>query len=99
MKSLRLSEAEIGFLCGRVQIETRENSFSRFTGKRKILELNIVISANINLPIAVILSPHLSLYDLQKPRYDFRQGTATCHKKGVAHRQNLQYGQKLTKFF
>ena len=35
------------------------------------LELRVVISANINSTIAVILSPNLSLYDLQKPRYDF----------------------------
>ena len=35
------------------------------------LELRFIISANINLYIAVILSPNLSLYDLQKPRYDF----------------------------
>ena len=35
------------------------------------LELRVVISANIKSTIAVILSPNLSLYDLQKPRYDF----------------------------
>ena len=35
------------------------------------LELRIVISANINSTIAVILSPNSSLYDLQKPRYNF----------------------------
>ena len=35
------------------------------------LELRVIISANINLPIAVILKKKLSLYDLQKPRYDF----------------------------
>ena len=33
------------------------------------LELRVIISANINSTIAVILSPNLSLYDLQKPRY------------------------------
>ena len=38
--------------------------FSRFTLKRKALELNDVISAQINLHIAVILSPKSSLYDL-----------------------------------
>ena len=76
MKFLRPSEAEIDLFQGHAQIASRENSFSRFTGKRKALELNFVISANINLPIAVILSPYLSLYDLQKPRYDFRQGSA-----------------------
>ena len=46
-------------------------SFWRFTGKRMGLELRVVISANINLTIAVILSLNLSLYELQKPRYDF----------------------------
>ena len=35
------------------------------------LELRVVISANIKSTIAVILSPNLSLYDHQKPRYDF----------------------------
>ena len=35
------------------------------------LELRVVISANIKSTIAVILSPNLSRYDLQKPRYDF----------------------------
>jgi len=35
------------------------------------LELKVVISANINSTIAVILSPNSSLYDLQKPRYKF----------------------------
>ena len=34
------------------------------------LELSVVISANINSTIAVILSPKSSLYGLQKPRYD-----------------------------
>ena len=35
------------------------------------LELRVVISANINSTIAVILSTNLSLYDLQRPKYDF----------------------------
>ena len=39
--------------------------------KRKVLELRVAISANINSGIAVILSPKWGLYDLQKPRYDF----------------------------
>ena len=41
------------------------------------LEVRFIISANINLYIAVILSPNLSLYDLQKPRYDFSIFTLT----------------------
>ena len=39
------------------------------------LELRVVISANIKSTIAVILSPSSSLYDLQKPRYDFTRFT------------------------
>ena len=54
-------------------IAIAENGFSRFTQKRKVIELNNVISAQINLHIAVILSPKTSLYDLQKLNYDFRQ--------------------------
>ena len=46
-------------------------SFSQFTRKRKVLELSVGISANINLHIAVILSPNSSLYDLQRPRYRY----------------------------
>ena len=45
-----------------------ENGFSRFTQKRKVVlvELRVVISANINSFTAVILSQKWSLYDLQK---------------------------------
>ena len=46
--------------------------FSQINRKWQVLELKFVISANINLYIAVILSPKTSLYDLQKRRYDFR---------------------------
>ena len=44
------------------------------------LELRVVISANINSTIAVILSPNLSLYDLQKPRYIYGVIAATPKK-------------------
>ena len=54
MESLRPSEAELEILV----IASCENSFSQFTGKRKILELRVVISANINLGVAVIVSPN-----------------------------------------
>ena len=45
------------------------------------LELRVIISANINLPIAVILKKKLSLYDLQKPRYDFSLFAIACAAK------------------
>ena len=64
MESLRPSEAELEFSV----IASCENSFSRFTRKRKVLELRVVISANINSGIAVILSSKWGLYDLQKLR-------------------------------
>ena len=38
----------------------------------------------LNLPIAVILKKKLSLYDLQKPRYEYGHFAATPKKKGVA---------------
>jgi len=58
MEFIRPSEAELEILI----IALCENSFSRFTRKRKVLELRVVISANINLGIAVILSLKWSLY-------------------------------------
>ena len=48
------------------------------------LELKVVISANINSTIAVILQKKLSLYDLQKPRYIYGEIAATP-KKGRGH--------------
>ena len=45
------------------------------------LELRVIISANINSTIAVILSPNLSLYDLQKPRYIYGIIAATPQKR------------------
>ena len=64
MEFLRPSEAELEFSV----IASCENSFSRITQKRKVLQLRVVISANINSGIAVILSLKWSLYDLQKLR-------------------------------
>ena len=52
--------------------------------KLKGLELRVVISANINSTIANILSPNLTLYDLQKPIYAYGQIAATP-KKGRGH--------------
>ena len=43
--------------------------FFRLSQKVKVLELRVVISANINMHIPVILSLKPSLYDLQKLRY------------------------------
>ena len=48
------------------------------------LRVRVVISANINSTIAVSLSPNLSLYDLQKPRYIYGEIAATP-KKGCGH--------------
>ena len=47
------------------------------------MELRDVISANINMAILNSLSPNLTLYDLQKPRYIHGVNVATP-KKGVA---------------
>ena len=43
-------------------------SFSRFSRKVKVIELNVVLSANINLHVLHLLRPKSSLYDLQKRR-------------------------------
>ena len=59
-------------------------SLCQITGKRKGLELTDVISANINMTILNILSPNLSLYDLQKPRY-IHGAIAATPKKGRGH--------------
>ena len=56
MVSLRPLEAELEISV----IASCENSFSRFTRKRKVLKLRVVISANINSGIPVILSPKWS---------------------------------------
>ena len=52
----------------------------------KGLELRVVISAIINSTIANILSPNLTLYDLQKPRYELTNMVKSRRrpKKGVA---------------
>ena len=56
------------------------------------LELRVVISANIKSTIAVILSPNLSLYDLQKPRYVYPLIAATP-KKGRGHFPEMGRGR------
>ena len=55
-------------------------SFLKINQKIKVSELSDVISANINMHIAVLLSPTTSLYDLRKPRYRF------CHSHTAATR-------------
>ena len=65
-----------------------ENGFSRFTRKRKVVELRVVISANINSSIAVILSPKWSLYDLQKLRYRF------CDNRDMAENDFSRFTRK-----
>ena len=66
-KTLRPSGAKLAFLC----TAAHENSFWRFTGKRKQIDLKYVISANINMHIPHLLSPITSLYDLHKLSYNF----------------------------
>ena len=61
---------------------TCKNAFSRFRRKRRVVELRVVISANINMPIPVILSLKPSLYDLQKLRYEFL--SAAIHENGFS---------------
>ena len=73
----------------------------RFTRKRRGLELRVVISANINSTIANILSPNLTLYDLQKLRYIYGEIAAT-HKKGRGRFGIFRCTQKIdarAKFF
>ena len=64
------------------KLATGENGFSRFTRKWKVVELRVVISANINMLIPVILSLKPSLYDLQKLRYEFL--SAAIHENGFS---------------
>ena len=64
------------------KITRDENGFSRFTRKRKVVELRFVISAYIKSPFAVIMHPKTSLYDLQKLRYEFL--SAAMHKNGFS---------------
>ena len=60
-------------------------SFSEFFPKVIILGLNDLHSANINMCIAVILSPSLSLKVLQKLRYEF-----------PTYAPNMKYGRGST---
>ena len=62
-KSLRSSEAEIESSASR----RPKIGFWGLSRKLKDLELKFVHNANINMPIAVSLSPSGSLYGLQKP--------------------------------
>ena len=67
MEPVRPSEAKIEISSSRLT----KISFSQFTAKVKVLELRVLYSAYINMPIALRLSLSGSLYDLQKRRYDF----------------------------
>ena len=50
-------------------LRVSEYGFLLISRKVKDLELRVVLSANINMHIAVILSYLSSLYDVQKLRY------------------------------
>ena len=64
-------------------------TFFKITCEGIVLELRNVISANINIHIAVILSPMWSLYDLQKQRYGF-QTCARTHMTKYGHFRPLR---------
>ncbi len=61
------------------------------------LELRVVISANINSTIAVILKKKKSLYDLQKPRYIYGENAATPKKGRGRFPQNARFTNYGTK--
>ena len=50
-----------------------EFGFLQISRKVKVLELRVVLSAQTNMHIAVILSQKLTLYDLRKPRYRYTE--------------------------
>ena len=77
----------------------RNFSFWRFTRKRMGLELRVVISANIKSTIAVILQKKLSLYDLQKPRYDFVFSRKIARDKNAIFAINAALTNYATNFF
>ena len=63
-------------------------SFSDFVEKVSIFDHKYINNTNINMAIAVLLSPKSSLYDLQKPRYGhavFAPGV----KKGRGHPEHM----------
>ena len=62
------------------------------------LELRVVISANINSTIAVI-KKKLSLYDLQKPRYDFVFSREIARDKNAIFAINAALTNYATNFF
>ena len=76
-------EAKIEILSLRVT----KISFSQFTAKVKVLELRVLYSAYINMPIAVRLSLSGSLYDLQKRRYDFSAFAKRAWPKNAQNRK------------
>ena len=64
-----------------------------------VLEPRVVLSADINLHIPVILSYVWALYNLQKLRYEFCIGAAAIHQKGVAHSIRDTFKNWLPNFF
>ena len=56
-------------------------SFLPISQKVKVLELKVVLSADINMDIPVILSPKLALYDLQNSSYDMHGNCARRQKR------------------
>ncbi len=59
----------------------KKNSVLRFTQKVKVLELNTAAWTPLKSTIPNSLSPNLSLYDLQKPRYSYTRLYA-CSRPG-----------------
>ena len=45
--------------------------FRPISQKVKGLELSVAVHTNINVPIAILLSPISAFYNIQKPRYGY----------------------------
>ena len=78
---LRPSEPEIRFFNYTRERSCGKSSVLRFTQKVKVLELNVVALTPLKSTIPNSLSPNLSLYDLQKPRYSYTRLYA-CSRPG-----------------
>ena len=68
---LKIDTFKTGFPLTHCTAYSHKFSFLIITQKLKLLELRIIVSANINSTIVNILSPKPSLYELQRLRYDF----------------------------
>ena len=76
-----------------------EFSFLQISRKLKVLELRVVLSANINMHLPVILSYVLAFHDIQKLRYSYAHICADARNFGRDFRipeQDSDYG---TNFF